>query len=200
MAEAQPTSKHLKINVDAVVRKMPDLIGPRKARRIGTLSAGALPLFLNESTLDQILEYSATETRKEIGGFLIGNVYQDETPYIHIEHFLPASDTNSKSGSVTFTHQTWEKLREQIESGYPDHKVMGWHHTHPGMGIFLSNYDRFIHHHFFDCPWQIAMVVDPCQQQFGIFQWRDKELINNGLIIVPSEAIRKRKKGSFVYG
>ena len=170
---------------------MPRLYGRHGGRRVGTLVNGTLPLFVYDDVLDSILDYSATERQREIGGFLIGNVYRDDSEFLMLEHFLPASDTNSKSGSVTFTHQTWEKLRGQIESGFPDSRVIGWHHTHPSMGIFLSQYDQFIHRHFFNQHWQIAMVVDPCREQFGFFQWQGERIVNNGFIMVP-EAQRRR--------
>ncbi len=53
---------------------------------------------------------------------------------------------------------------------------MGWYHTHPDFGIFLSGHDQFIHRHFFAQPLQVAYVVDPIRQTRGFFQWRDGEL------------------------
>ena len=53
---------------------------------------------------------------------------------------------------------------------------MGWYHTHPSFGIFLSHHDLFIHHHFFAQPLQVAYVVDPIQQTRGFFQWRGGDM------------------------
>lgn len=184
---------------EPVARKMPNLVGRKQSRRIGRIANDSLPLFLDEVTLERILVYSSSERRREIGGFLIGNYCSDRDPFIHVEHFLPASGTDSRSGSLTFTHATWERLREQIESGFPNQRVVGWHHTHPSMGIFLSSYDRFIQDHFFDQQWQVAMVVDPCQQQFGFFQWSAGELINNGFVLIPQTESASRQR-NFVYG
>jgi hypothetical protein len=50
---------------------------------------------------------------------------------------------------------------------------VGWYHTHPDYGIFLSGQDLFIHRNFFDQPLQVAYVVDPIRQTRGFFQWRD---------------------------
>ncbi len=44
---------------------------------------------------------------------------------------------------------------------------MGWYHTHPDFGIFLSDRDRFIHEHFFSGPGQVAHVIDPIRQIRG---------------------------------
>ncbi len=184
------------LEIEPTFKKMPSLVGRRKASAIGSIAPGTLVVFVDEATLEQILQYSERDQQREIGGFLIGNVYHDNHRYIHLKHFLPAANTDSRPGSVTFTHETWQRLNHQIESSFPNERVIGWHHTHPAMGIFLSSYDRFIHENFFGLPWQIAMVVDPCQQQFGIFQWsigdNQRELINNGFVVVPDKKQNRR--------
>ena len=57
---------------------------------------------------------------------------------------------------------------------------MGWYHTHPDFGVFLSGHDVFIHRHFFGQPLQVAYVVDPIRQTRGFFQWRDDALVEVG--------------------
>jgi hypothetical protein len=42
------------------------------------------------------------------------------------------------------------------------------------MSLFLSNYDLFIHNHFFPHPWQVALVIEPHTNVGGFFI-RDKE-------------------------
>jgi hypothetical protein len=51
---------------------------------------------------------------------------------------------------------------------------VGWYHTHPRMGIFLSGYDTWLHDHFFPHPWQVALVVEPHTGAGGFFV-RNKE-------------------------
>ena len=49
--------------------------------------------------------------------------------------------------------------------------MVGWYHTHPGWGVFLSGMDTFICDHFFNKPLDVALVIDPCQHERGFFQW-----------------------------
>jgi len=49
--------------------------------------------------------------------------------------------------------------------------------THPGVGIFLSDYDTFIHRNFFPAAWQVALVIDPLSDESGFFVWEDNEII-----------------------
>ena len=75
-------------------------------------------------------------------------------------------------------------MTRTVEDKYPDHHVLGWHHTHPDFGVFLSAYDLFIHRHFFPQPWQVALVVDPLRQELGFFQWRENEVVDCGFVCV----------------
>src|SRR4029453_14212343 len=47
----------------------------------------------------------------------------------------------------------------------------GWYHSHPGFGVFLSDYDVFIHKNFFTATHQIAWVFDPHSDSEGCFGW-----------------------------
>jgi proteasome lid subunit RPN8/RPN11 len=104
---------------------------------------------------------------------------------VEIRHFLPATETRSAVSSLTFTHDTWAALHREAETRFPDDLVLGWHHTHPGFGIFLSPHDLFIHRHFFREPWQVALVVDPRRCEFGFFQWRAGQVVDCGFVCVP---------------
>ncbi len=167
-----------------------------KGHDIGTIYLDAPPIFVHEPVLEEILQYSEHDKRRELGGFLAGGVYEDGRPYVEIKHFLPALDALSNAASLTFTHDTWSANRKEIEERFPGEEIVGWYHTHPDFGVFLSNYDLFIHRHFFSRPWQIAMVVDPVRTELGFFQWRGSEIVDCGFLCVrgPSANEQGRKK------
>lgn len=52
-------------------------------------------------------------------------------------------------------------------------RILGWYHTHPGFGIFLSAMDMFIHENFFNESDQLALVYDPVKGEDGLFVWRE---------------------------
>jgi proteasome lid subunit RPN8/RPN11 len=156
-----------------------DLCG---ARAVGAIYHGAAVLVIAEQVLEEIIEYSDRGRRCEVGGFLLGGVSGDKTPFVVIKHFHPAVQAVSGAASLTFTHETWADLHRQVEQKYPGEMVVGWHHTHPGFGVFLSGYDLFIHRNFFPEVWQVALVVDPRRQEFGFFQWREGEVKDCGFL------------------
>jgi hypothetical protein len=86
---------------------------------------------------------------------------------------IPAFDAVGAAATVTFTHEAWEHVHSELDRRYPGEKIVGWYHSHPGFGIFLSREDMFIHENFFSEWWQVAYVVDPLAGEEGIFGWRD---------------------------
>lgn len=88
---------------------------------------------------------------------------------------MPGEDVIQEGAAVTFTADTWSKAikkTEALAAKANDFTLVpiGWFHTHPNFGIFLSEgYDRFIQDTYFDQPGQAAVVFDPIRNQMGIF-------------------------------
>src|SRR5436190_6569674 len=165
--------------------------GLRDARQVGTLYRGAAVVVIREVVLEAILEFSEQDLTRERGGFLLGQMYGEEplsvggTPrYVIVRHFHPALEAQGSMASLTFTHDTWATLTREIEANFPSESLLGWQHTHPGLGVFLSGYDLFIQKNFFAQPWQIALVVDPRRQEFGFFHWRQGAVRDCGFVCV----------------
>ena len=97
------------------------------------------------------------------------------SPFVWITQSLEAKHYANTQASFTYTHDSWEEITRERDRLFPDLDIVGWYHTHPSFGIFLSHHDLFIHQHFFAQPLQVAYVVDPIQQTRGFFQWRDGE-------------------------
>jgi proteasome lid subunit RPN8/RPN11 len=154
----------------------------RQARQLGTLYKDGPVVVLHDAVLEAILEFSERDQTRERGGFLLGGVYGQSPQYVLIRHFHPALEAQGNSASLTFTHETWAALTRETEKNFPGESLVGWQHTHPGFGIFLSGYDMFIHKNFFAQPWQVAMVVDPRRREFGFFHWRSGEVRDCGVV------------------
>lgn len=144
-------------------------------------SAEELPIKINISgdIKDQIREYAVSDLSRELGGVLVGSVSEiSEHSYeLNIEHFIIAEHTDAHLSSVTFTAETWSDINKKMDADYSDLKIVGWFHTHPGFGIFLSNWDIFIQDNFFNLPWQIAYVIDPCHKIDGFFIWKNQDIV-----------------------
>jgi len=59
-----------------------------------------------------------------------------------------------------------------------DSLVLGWYHSHPGLGLFLSGYDRRLHAQIFGHePWSVALVIDAIADTRAFFWRRGGEVI-----------------------
>ena len=120
------------------------------------------------------LEARWADTSVEICGVLVGSWHRDEAgPFVKIVESIRGEGAETRFAEVTFTHQTWAKINAEMDTKFANLSIVGWYHTHPDFGIFLSDRDRFIHEHFFSGPGQIAHVIDPIRKTEGVFIWRD---------------------------
>ncbi len=123
---------------------------------------------------DACLEHVESSLEAEVCGVLVGDVYKDaDGPYVEIVHAIRGEQASERATQVTFTHEAWAHISSVMDRDFPDKKIVGWYHSHPRFGIFLSGPDKFIHGSFFNQPWQIALVIDPHSHEEGFFVWRD---------------------------
>jgi proteasome lid subunit RPN8/RPN11 len=130
-----------------------------------------ISVFMTQQAYSRICVHSVSDMKNEVGGILIGQWCQDENQeqFIVVEHALPARHTRHGSVYLTFTQQSLVDIHDQIDTNYKGQKIVGWYHTHPGMGVFLSHYDTWLHSNFFPEPWQVALVVEPVSATGGFF-------------------------------
>lgn len=129
-------------------------------------------IFIDEAAFDRICN-NADNTR-EVGGILVGDALRDENgPYVRVDDIIEALHAEESGTELTITHATWNHIHEQMDSTHKGKRILGWYHTHPNFGIFLSERDQFIQQSFFNLSFQIALVYDPVRKVHGIFSWRD---------------------------
>jgi len=129
-------------------------------------------VFLTQKAYVRANVHAQSDLENEVGGWLIGVRRADQLTgeeYIIIERCLPAPFTRQGSAYLTFTQDSQVALFDMMEEKYPEKHLLGWYHTHPKMGVFLSSYDLFLHNNFFPHPWQVALVIEPHSNQAGFF-------------------------------
>ncbi|MDX2039519.1 MAG: Mov34/MPN/PAD-1 family protein [Isosphaeraceae bacterium] len=149
---------------------------PRKAcLAYGLPAALDLPIYIDMAAADKIERHALSDTSVELGGILLGKECVDDTngaPFVWITQALEAKHYESSEARFKYTHESWQEITRERDRLYPDLDIVGWYHTHPDFGIFLSGLDLFIHENYFAQPLQTAYVVDPIRQTRGFFQWR----------------------------
>lgn len=127
------------------------------------------PMVIMESeVLRKIRQHARTSMKAEVCGVLIGNTDQER---MTVEACIAGINAAQGGAHVTFTQDTWEHIYKIKDKEFPDHKIVGWYHSHPGFGVFLSEHDLFIQQNFFSNPQQVAWVFDPHTDEEGCFGW-----------------------------
>jgi proteasome lid subunit RPN8/RPN11 len=151
---------------------------PDQNRHFASLPLGApqnqdLAIFVDLDVMREVEMHAASDTSVELGGVLLGGQFLDHTgrPFVVITDCLRAEHYEATRGSFKFTHQTWAEITRQREQFPSDLQMVGWYHTHPDWGVFLSGMDDFICQNFFDGDLDVALVIDPCRQERAFFQW-----------------------------
>ena len=130
-------------------------------------------LFLAPDVHRGIQAHAKEDASVEICGVLVGRWGRDDLgPFAEVTDYIRCDSASSKFAEVTFTHESWAQINEQMDSKFVDKRIIGWYHSHPDFGIFLSDRDCFIHEHFFSGPGQVAYVVDPVRDLEGVFDWQ----------------------------
>ena len=114
--------------------------------------------------MSELEDHCFSETKVEVGGFLIGRI---NGATAEVTKVVRAKHSVGKSTQLTFTHDTWNALHSEMDEA--DGTLIGWYHSHPNFGVFLSEHDQFIQQNFFKQEGNITIVVDPVRGRRGWF-------------------------------
>ena len=142
---------------------------------VGAVETDELPIFVDLDVMREMEAHARTNTNVELGGVMLGRQVHDSRgqPFVLVTDCLRAEHYEATKGSFKFTHETWQKIARQRDAYPEDVQMVGWYHTHPDWGVFLSGMDLFICNNFFNRPLDIALVIDPCRDDRGWFQWHN---------------------------
>ena len=132
----------------------------------------AVSVFVTQKAYIRTVAYAGADLSNEVGGWLIGKTRRDRTTgeqFVVIETVLPARHIRHGSAYLTFTHASQVSVLGIMDNYFPDKQLIGWFHTHPGMGVFFSQMDSWLHQNYFKEIWQIGLVIEPRSSKGGFF-------------------------------
>ena len=134
----------------------------------GTKAVAAVRVLMEAEVARQVRQHGRSSMKAEVCGVLIG---REEGHTTIVDACIAGVNAAQGGAHVTFTQDTWQHIYEVKDKKYPDARIVGWYHSHPGFGVFLSDHDLFIHKNFFSSPQQVAWVYDPHTDEEGCFGW-----------------------------
>lgn len=112
---------------------------------------------------------------EECGGLLLGEVFADgddpaRSRAVLVTQAVAAEAFASTGISLRMSSDVWERARGRLG---PLELVVGWYHSHPGLGAFFSATDRRTQRAFFPHTYSVGWVVDPSSNESAWFVGRD---------------------------
>jgi 26S proteasome regulatory subunit N11 len=131
----------------------------------------AMNLLTHHSVYEAIMEQSEVALPNETGGFLLGYTGFDPdcgSWYNWIDQAVPIKPVEADAVHFSFTWRDVDEIRNRRERERKS--LIGWYHTHPGLGIFLSDTDLLkTHQQLFNELFQVALVYDCISGRAGYF-------------------------------
>ena len=148
---------------------------PKRKRNRGqkTPVTQALSATFHSSALQSIRRHARSSPEMEICGVLVGEHSSGRTLVVGA---IEGEGAAQGDAHVTFTQETWVSIHKEKDAQFPDQAIVGWYHSHPGFGVFLSDHDLFIHENFFSGLEQLAWVYDPHSDEEACFGWEGGEV------------------------
>ncbi len=176
------------ISIKVKGEKLPEPVElPPPGERRGTVlkdKGQPLPsmrVYIRENVLAEMAKRAKDAGDFEVGGFYLGGLHHYEgRRYVDITTQIPALKAESARAQLTFSNEAQKALHEAMDRQSAGKLVLGWYHTHPGYGVFLSGYDLFIHKNFYARDYHTAIVIDPYAEapvrQVGVFVWENEQV------------------------
>jgi len=132
-------------------------------------------VYINEKTLKEIKNI-CKKNELEVFGYLVGELFSWKgQKYVIIgNHLYLEGAVHSDKYSFSVMEGTrgkyeieFQKLKRKNDN--ENLLRVGWWHSHPGFGCFLSDVDLITQEVVFYEPYHVALVVDPKEDTFNFF-------------------------------
>ena len=123
------------------------------------------------------IEAHLAASRDEQGGLLVGEAFiadRGAIVAVRIRDGVPAIDFESSGVSLRMETGVWTRARESLRER---ELIVGWYHSHPGLGAFFSDTDRATQRAFFPHAFSVGWVRDPIHEEDRWFVGAESEAV-----------------------
>ena len=142
-------------------------MGGQQAKNIdGHLNDTAEQVYISSLALLKMLKHGKAGIPLEVMGLMLGDYVDDYTVKCIDVFAMPQAGTEASIEAIDEAFQA--KMHEMLRQTGRNEIVVGWYHSHPGFGCFLSSVDVHTQKSFEQLnPRFVAVVVDPIQSVPG---------------------------------
>lgn len=143
-------------------------------------------VYISSLALLKMLKHGRAGVPMEVMGLMLGEFVDDFTVHVIDVFAMPQSGTGVSVEAVDDVFQT--RMMDMLKQTGRDQMVVGWYHSHPGFGCWLSSVDINTQQSFEQLnPRAVAVVVDPIQSVKGKVVIDAFRLINPTALVMGQE-------------
>jgi proteasome lid subunit RPN8/RPN11 len=126
---------------------------------------------ISKEAMSKVIDHVKSAPDKEVIGVLIGKMDND---VLIVEDALSGKMMEDKK-NVVMPGETLAKIADDIVNKKVKGNIIGWYHSHPGYGVFMSEVDNDTQSKLQQfSPYVVALVSDPSTGEFKFFSHDEK--------------------------
>jgi len=133
------------------------------------------PVYISENVL-KVIKGICSKSNLELFGYLVGNVlnWKKKKYVIITDQLFNENAVNSQqyfTSQIDGTAGNFDVVLKGLKDLRKDDdlRILGWWHTHPDFGCFLSTTDIHTQKFFFPETYQVALILDPIRKEYTFF-------------------------------
>ncbi|CAF3703442.1 unnamed protein product [Rotaria sp. Silwood1] len=143
-------------------------------------------IYISSLSLLKMLKHGRAGVPMEVMGLMLGEFVDDYTVHVIDVFAMPQSGTGVSVEAVDPVFQT--KMLDMLKQTDRSEMVVGWYHSHPGFGCWLSGVDMNTQQSFEALTERtVAVVIDPVQSVKGKVVIDAFRLIQQQVLILGQE-------------
>jgi proteasome lid subunit RPN8/RPN11 len=133
------------------------------------------PIYIYEDTIEEIKLF-CKNSEEEIFGYLIGSILKwkgrmytviEDSLFLIGAVYSDKTYTSQIEGTAGLYQKKFQRIKKKKKN--ENLRIIGWWHSHPNLGCFLSSTDLLTQKYFFPKEYQVALVIDPVRNEFEFF-------------------------------
>jgi len=135
-------------------------------------AAGRSRAYISLSAMDAVVAHCKAQAQKglEAMGFLSGGVFSWKGRSYGIARDALTAPLEATEVHVRFDRTGFPGLFAQLDRLDYEYIIVGWYHSHPGYGCFMSGTDQDTQVSGFSEPFHVALVVDTVGKEMKTFR------------------------------
>ena len=140
---------------------------------------GYFELYISKLAVDKMVNHAKRfgRIKKEALGFMLGDVCVSGKKHFVMVRDIVTGPLLSSADRVRFDKESYSELFAELDSSGFDYIIVGWYHSHPGYGCFMSKTDINTQTSAFHESYHSAIVIDPINKEIEAFKLKGKHCV-----------------------